>query len=557
MVDYCVLVLLLVCGSAFETAHRVSKPNILFVLSDDQDTVLGGDSTAAMPMGLPGMAKRGTIFPRWVTNSPICACSRATILTGKHVHRLLDDRPPADDPWDRRGNSFGPCFRAKPGGGCGGPAPGRNMHLNFSRISQDGTFAVHLANAGYRVGVFGKWLNRLPMPADGSAPLIPTGVDTWFVSPGDESNKSSWIDPSGEYYPSFYFFNHSVWVNEELEYETAFLGNRSLNWIRESTAAAQPWFLYLALHAPHGDATPAPWYTDLPVAAVAPRSPSWNYSGADHHWLIQQQPPITEPEARILDLKFKKRWRCLRAVDDLVVTLTTELRELGIDRSTYVFYTSDHGYHFGELRLGAGKWNVYDTDLRVPMLVTGPGVVGGRRSAAVGSHIDLAPTWLALAGLPRTPEGMDGRSLLHELIPADTGALPLSVAMHFDRSSNTAPTASASVLPRNGAYIEYHGLGLTGLPGRLGDSPNNTYRGLRVVDHLTGGLGNVLYAEFGDFSFENITFHEFYDMDRDPWQLHNVWSELTPEIQAEWAKRLQAAAPMKVHSISSPFVQST
>ena len=48
-----------------------------------------------------------------------------------------------------------------------------------------------------------------------------------------------------------------------------------------------------------------------------------------------------------------------------------KLDVLGLTGSTYLFQTSDHGYHFGELRLGAGKWNVYDTDVRVPMRIMG------------------------------------------------------------------------------------------------------------------------------------------------------------------------------------------
>jgi hypothetical protein len=104
--------------------------------------------------------------------------------------------------------------------------------------------------------------------------------------------------------------------------------------------------------------------------------------------------------------------------------------------------TLKQGYHFGELRLGeqtsprstdkdsprptdtktprsdrcgfcagAGKWNVYDTDLRVPMRISGPGIAAGSTLGLVGSHVDLAPTWLGLAGL-ETPADMDGERAL-------------------------------------------------------------------------------------------------------------------------------------------------
>ena len=194
--------------------------------------------------------------------------------------------------------------------------------------------------AGYKVGVFGKYLNRIPVHPNGR-PQIPTGVSTWFVSPGDEANKSSRLDSSGEYFPSFYYDGDGVWENTELEYETAFLGNRTLAWIRSVSASAQPFFLYLAPHSPHGLSLPAPWYADLPIPQTAPRPPSWNYSATDHNWMIAGEPPLTPQEAVGLDRTFQKRWRCLRATDDLLSAMEAELKALGIEDRTYIFYTSD------------------------------------------------------------------------------------------------------------------------------------------------------------------------------------------------------------------------
>jgi N-acetylglucosamine-6-sulfatase len=97
-------------------------------------------------------------------------------------------------------------------------------------------------------------------------------------------------------------------------YRRAFLGNRSLAWVREAVTNSTPFFLYLAPHSPHGTALPAPWYEDLPINATAPRPPSWNYSATDHHWLIEQQKPLSTGEAAAMDTHFQKRWRCLRMV---------------------------------------------------------------------------------------------------------------------------------------------------------------------------------------------------------------------------------------------------
>lgn len=344
-----------------------------------------------------------------------------------------------------------------------------------------------------------------------------------------------------------------MWNNTELEYETAFLGNRSLAWMRNATADKVPWLLYLAPHAPHGLALPAPWYAGLEVNTTAPRTPSWNYSAKDHHWLIAQQPPLTTGDVRGLDRVFQQRWRCLRAVDDMIAALTREVDLLGVGDSTYIFATSDNGFHLGELRLGEGKWNVYDTDVRLPMRVAGPGIKPGVELGLVGSHVDLAPTWLGLAGID-TPPDMDGRSRVAALVSPGR-RVPRSVRRHLAaptpaRSPGTIAESgghggAAGVLPVGGALIEYHSLGMTGLnsrgEGRLGDAWNNTYRALRVIDRRDGGLGNVLYAEFGDFTFSTITFREYYDVEADPWQLENIVDALPKEDQAAWAQRLAAA----------------
>lgn len=525
-----------------------SHPNIIFVLTDDQDTVLGGDGARAMPRGLPALSRRGATLENWFVHTPVCAASRAQILTGRYFHNLADV-PAADDPWDKQGNTKGPCFASRPNRGCGPPssAPGRNMHLNFSMLSPGPTFAQHLAQrAGYNVGVFGKYLNRNPMSPLGQ-PVIPAGVSHWFVAPGDEANKSTASDPSGEYFPSFYYDSREpsgMWNNSDAQYETALLGNRSISWLREAATDpnGRPFFLYLAPHSPHGSALPAPWYTSLNIKDSAPRTPSWNVSATDHHWLIAKQPPLSMNEAAALDRHFQDRWRCLRATDDLLAALEAELSDLALWNSTYVFFSADHGYHFGELRLGGGKWNVYDTDIRVPMRIIGPGIQANTKLGMVGSHVDLAPTWLELAGLD-VPADMDGRSLVRGLLedgPSSKGNVTFARARM--PASPVSVRESGGALPLGGAYIEYHGLGPTGATSppffRQQDSFNNTYRALRVIDRRTGGLGNVLYAEFGTFNFTTIYTREFFDIDDDPWQQRNRYATLAAAEKAAWATRV-------------------
>ena len=82
----------------------------------------------------------------------------------------------------------------------------------------------------------------------------------------------------------------------------------------------------------------------------------------------------------------------------------------GVAENTYIVFSSDNGYHMGEYRLLPGKQTAFDTDIHVPLIVSGPGVPAGRTVSQLASNIDLAPTFETLAGL-KVRNSIDGHSL--------------------------------------------------------------------------------------------------------------------------------------------------
>lgn len=331
-----------------------SATNLIFVLTDDQDLVLGGWTPMTKTQEL--VASNGLTVARHYVNTPVCCPSRAELLTGRFFHNLRTES-----------------------GGC--------MHVDESLV--DGkTWADALP--GYSLAYFGKYLNQAPS----TPPLV---WDRWFANGGGKD-----VEPGGYLNASFgdyvgqtpvdgpYHSTPGDYTGNPLEYAgytTSIIGNKSLEWLATAT---EPYALVFAPKAPHIPATPAPWHAELFSDLKAPRTESYNVSCPQHHWLLAQQGPISPEEEQEIDELFRDRWRTLVSVDDAIADLWRE--------NTYMIITSDHGYQLGQRRLPSAKLNVYDNDLRVPLAVLGPGLRRGVVYDLFSAHVDLAPTLVGLLG---------------------------------------------------------------------------------------------------------------------------------------------------------------
>ena len=240
-------------------------------------------------------------------------------------------------------------------------------------------------------------------------------------------------------------------------YAPAVIGNVTTAFIRaalQGSSFRQPFFAYVAPHSPHSPATPAPWYAETFKGERAPRTASYNVPAPDHHWAVAVQPKILPLAALSMDRLARARLQTLLTVDDTMRTIAAVLAEHDATDNTFVMFTSDHGFHIGQHCLGACKRQPYDTDIRVPLLVRGPGISAGSVVQALAGIPDLAPTILALAarrGRPATGSGAsagagarenaavvrDGESLLPLLLPA------FPAIIHTDGRGKTGPKIQA------------------------------------------------------------------------------------------------------------------
>jgi N-acetylglucosamine-6-sulfatase len=429
-----------------------ARPNIVFVLTDD----LSRNLVRFMPHVVQ-MERQGESFSHYFVTDSLCCPSRASILTGRFPHdtRVFDNSPPE-----------------------GG------YSVFHERREERETFALALRREGYSTALMGKYLNGYkPGSIQEGRARVPPGWSEW--------------DVAGNGYPEYgYRMNSDGHVHRygyrASEYLTDVIAKKGLGFIARAAASRRPFMLELATFAPHGPYTPAPRdYGKFPVLR-APRTPAFNTIGTDEPAWLSRFEALGPSQIASIDAKFRKRAQAVQAVDRMIGEIEAQLRAEGIARDTYVVFSSDNGLHMGEHRLRPGKLTAFDTDIEVPLIVTGPGVPRGRTIAQMTENVDLCPSFEELAGAP-VPPSVDGHSLV--------------ALLHGRRAHGW----------RKEILVEHHGRvydrGDPDLPTRGSGNPPS-YEALRAK--------RFLYVEYVTGE------REFYDLRRDPFELHNIAATLPP-----------------------------
>jgi len=426
------------------------RPNIVFILTDD----LAWNLVQFMPHVLK-MQKEGVTFSNYFVTDSLCCPSRSSIFTGRYPHDTGVFRNTGND---------------------GG-------YLAFvNRGNARATFATALAAAGYRTAMMGKYLNGYLPARHGPEP----GWTTWAVA--------------GNGYPEFsYMLNQDGklvrYGDKPTDYLTDVLAGLGSRFIRQSAGA--PFLLEVATFAPHAPYTPAPRDAAAFPQLRAPRTPAFDAKPDANavKWLTVHV-PLTAADTAAIDRDFRKRAQSVLAVDALIGELEAAVAAIGAQDNTYFVFSSDNGYHMGEHRLMPGKMTAYDTDIHVPLIVTGPGVPAGVTVDEIVENVDLCPTFTELAGATAPPD-VDGRSLV-ALLRGEKGVDWRTVALVEHRGPHKDPTDPDAPAVRSGNPI--------------------TYEAIRAK--------HAVYVEYDDGE------REFHDLGTDPDELINTFTALTDAEKA-------------------------
>jgi hypothetical protein len=257
-----------------------AKPNFVFILADD----MREDDLRYMPKTRSLLGGKGTRFDKAYVSLPVCCPARSTVMRGQYAHNT--------GVWV---NSQWAGYKANG--------------------NEQDNVATRLDAAGYRTGLFGKYLNGY----DGST--IPAGWDRWHAH----------IDQR--------YYDYDVNVDGRLthfgtaesDYSTDVIKRQTRNFIATSSRRSSPFFAYVAPKAPHGPFNgPVPRHQHDFDGAKAPRPPSFNGQDvSDEPPWIRSLPRLTTAQIAAIDERQEGRAESLQALDDLVGGVVNKLATAG------------------------------------------------------------------------------------------------------------------------------------------------------------------------------------------------------------------------------------
>ena len=398
------------------TAPR--RPNVVVVMADDMRV----DDLAFAPNLRRLVAREGLTFENAFSPYPLCCPARASFLTGRYAHNhqvYWHDAP-----------------------------------YGYGSFDDSRTLATSMRAAGYRTGFIGKYLNgyggdRSRVSGELSTRYVPNGWTDWRAAI-ENNGRGQYDGGTYNYFNTPFNMNGRVVADYRGRYQSDVVGDLSVGMARRFSTRRSPFFMYVNYVAPHHG---APFEADDPrdvrgtegnlVEVVTPARPDWVKGRFDDRVrrasgvartgepierdLSDKPPSILArsdhlgPQARRAILRAtRQRAEAVYVMDRNIGRLVRELKRSGEWADTVFVFTSDNGLILGEHDMAMRKVFAHEPSLRVPLLVTGPGMRTGERRYDPVSTVDLTATLLDAADAP-APRTADGTSRWRSMLDGDQG----------------------------------------------------------------------------------------------------------------------------------------
>lgn len=398
------------------TTTTATKPNILLITSDQQHwNTFGRDNPRIQTPALDRLANEGTQFDRAYCPNPVCSPSRASIITGQYpsLHgcwtigvKLAEDVPTVGEHLQAKGYATNLIGKA---------------HFQPTRSRPDQTSLETLEtirDLDFWDGFSGPWYGFQHIEIGrmhGDEYLVGQHYARWM----EQKGLANWRDyfmplPTEPKRPTR---EHSWDLPEEYHY-TTWTAERSITAIERDVAAGDPFFTWASFHDPHPPyVVPEPWASMYDPADMEPGTLQ---SGElelmpRHHQLTQEQAPDFSAWQEsghsnhgfsshlVDDTQLRKDmaiyYGMISFMDQQIGRMLNKLDDLGVAENTIVVFTTDHGHFLGQHGLNAKGAFHYEDLIRLPFIVRMPGSIpANRRSTAIQSLVDLAPTFLTAVG---------------------------------------------------------------------------------------------------------------------------------------------------------------
>lgn len=408
------------------SAAAATRPNILLIVTDDQPK----QTNWAIQKTINWLGGQGVTFTEGHATTPLCAPGRSSVFSGRYAHNH-----------------------------------GVRNNGASASLDQSTTVQRYLKQAGYRTGLFGKYLNSWTLSTN-----PPHFEEFALLQPG-------YVDAQ---------WNVNGTVQTINGYTTNIVKNRTLSFLDKAATDTRPWFAYVTPYASHEPNTPAAQYAGTAVPDWSGRPSVPENDRSDKPTYVQQATnTLADGQAQR-----ERQLRTLLSVDDAVQAFKDKLAALGQLDNTLVIYTADNGYQWADHGL-LGKSTPYSPAHEVPFYLSWPagGRAGGITDNRIVANIDIAPTILDAAGITPT-HSVDDKSLL------TTFSRDHVLVEWWKQGSAGVKDSWASYVGKNKQYVEYY-------------------------DLYTDATGK-------EFGTGQKTFREYYDLVNDQYQLTNKLYQATP-----------------------------